>query len=72
LTEGVNRARGEAQEALHHLYIAQLKGYITTAVCCHYRDEYMECVRMLDGIERTVENHVPASDRRWPSLNCEP
>ena len=27
--EGVNRARGEALEAVHHLYIASLKGYIT-------------------------------------------
>ena len=27
--EGVNRSRGEANETIHHLFMAKLKGYIT-------------------------------------------
>jgi len=66
--EGVNRARGEALETIHDLYVAHLKGYHKQEVYDEYRDRYLECVRMLNGMERTLEKHLPPSERRWPSV----
>jgi four helix bundle protein len=77
--EGVNRSRGEALETVHHLYISGLKRYITQAEYEHYRERYAECVRMLNGMEKTLERHLPPKDRRFPTqddaapnLNPEP
>ncbi len=64
--EGVNRSRGEAAETVHHLYMALLEGYETQATYEEYRARYQECIRMLNGMERTLEKQLPASDRRWP------
>jgi len=63
--EGVNRARGEALETIHHLYIALLKTYITSEVYEKLRARYLECVRMLNGMERTLEKNLPRAERRW-------
>ena len=65
--EGVNRARCEALETVHHLFIAELKGYVEQTVYESYRERYEECVRMLNGLERTLERQLPVSERRWPS-----
>ena len=65
--EGVNRARGEALETVHHLYMAQLKKYIDQHVYDVFRDRYLECVRMLNGLERKLETLLTAENRRWPS-----
>ena len=74
--EGVNRARCEALETVHHLNIAKMKGYIGDDVYGAYRDRYLECVRMLNGLERTLERQLDRRDRRWPhehpNLNPEP
>lgn len=70
--EGVNRARGEALETLHHLYIARLKQYITMQTYTQYQARYAECVRMLNGMERTLEKHLPHADRRWPNPEPQP
>ena len=67
--EGVNRSRGEAAETIHHLYIAHLKGYETQTTYEEYRARYQECIRMLNGMERTLEKQLPESDRRWPNLS---
>jgi four helix bundle protein len=64
--EGVNRARGEALETVHHLFIAKLKGYVTDDEYEELRRRYQECVRMLNGMEKTLEAQLPASDRRFP------
>lgn len=64
--EGVNRARGEALETVHHLYIAKLKKYVPEREYDRYRSRYMECVRMLNGLERTLEQQLDADSRRWP------
>lgn len=64
--EGVNRARGEALETVHHLFIARLKGYVSDADYESYRERYEECVRMLNGLERKVGLELPESERRWP------
>src|SRR5258705_497430 len=50
--EGVNRSRGEGLETVHHLYIAQIKGYIDRATYNDFRSGYHECVRMLNGLEQ--------------------
>jgi four helix bundle protein len=64
--EGINRSRGEAAETIHHLYIALLKGYESQATYEEYRARYQECIRMLNGMERSLEKQLPESDRRWP------
>ena len=63
--EGVNRARGESGESIHHLYIAKKKQYIIDDVYHEYRARYKECVRMLNGLEKTLEQQIPESLRRW-------
>ena len=63
--EGVNRSRGEAGETIHHLFMAKLKGYITNKTYQEFRDRYKECIRMLNGLEKTLESKVPERDRRW-------
>ena len=63
--EGVNRSRGEAAETIHHLYMAKLKGYITEIVYIEFRGRYKECIRMLNGLERTLERKLPDRERRW-------
>lgn len=64
--EGVNRAREEALETIHHLYIGRLKGYISQEEYEAFRSRYLECVRMLNGLERTLERKIDESSRRWP------
>ena len=63
--EGVNRARGEAAETIHHLFMAKLKGYATEKAFREFRDRYKECIRMLNGLEKTLERKVPERERRW-------
>jgi four helix bundle protein len=76
--EGVNRARGEALESVHHLYIASRKGYLLSGDFESYRTRYQECVRMLNGLERKLEEKLDPEYRRFPSqseprtLNPEP
>ena len=64
--EGVNRSRGEAAETIHHLYMAHLKGYETEETYETFRERYQECIRMLNGMERTLEKQLPERYRRWP------
>jgi four helix bundle protein len=65
--EGVNRARGESLETIHHLYMAQLKGYISEKIFNTFRNRYLECVRMLNGLEKTLEQQLDKPCRRWPT-----
>jgi four helix bundle protein len=64
--EGVNRARTEALETVHHLFIACRKNYLSHEVYETYYARYHECVRMLNGLERTLEKQLPPHERRWP------
>ena len=61
----MNRARGEAAETIHHLFMAKLKGYITKKVYLEIRGRYKECIRMLNGLEKTLERKIPERERRW-------
>lgn len=70
--EGVNRSRGEAAETVHHLFMARLKGYETRDTYETYRLRYQECIRMLNGMERTLEKQLPESARRWPAVQEDP
>jgi len=63
--EGVNRSRGEAGETIHHLFMAKLKGYITDEVYLEVKGRYKECIRMLNGLEKTLERKIPERERRW-------
>lgn len=63
--EGINGSRGEPAETIHHLYMAKLKGYIHDNTCNDFRTRYKECIRMLNGLEKTLERKIPAQQRRW-------
>ncbi len=63
--EGVNRSRGEASETVHHLFMASLKGYMTDEAYWAFRERYKECIRMLNGLEKTLERKLPDKERRW-------
>jgi four helix bundle protein len=63
--EGVNRSRGEAAETIHHLFMAKLKEYITEKVYLEFKGRYKECIRMLNGLEKTLERKIPERERRW-------
>jgi four helix bundle protein len=63
--EAVNRSRGEAAETIHHLFMAKLKGYITEKLYLEFRGGYKECIRMLNGLEKTLERKIPERERRW-------
>lgn len=64
--EGVNRARGEALETVHHLYIAKLKHHINDTQYQEYRERYLETVRMLNGLEKTLDKQLTENSQRWP------
>jgi four helix bundle protein len=63
--EGVNRSRAEAGETLHHLFMSKLKKYTKDEVYKTYRERYKECIRMLNGLEKSLERYVPEKERRW-------
>ncbi len=45
--------------------MAKLKGYLTERLYEEYRDRYKECIRMLNGLEKTLEQKIPERERRW-------
>jgi four helix bundle protein len=63
--EGTNRARGEAAETIHHLFMAKQKQYLSEESFELYRSRYHECIRMLNGLERKLELRLPPEARRF-------
>jgi four helix bundle protein len=63
--EGANRSRVEANETIHHLFMAKLKGYISEQVYAEFKERYKECIRMLNGLEKTLGRKIPERERRW-------
>ncbi len=63
--EGANRSRAEAGETIHHLFMAKLKGYISEEVYLEFRSRYKECIRMLNGLEKTLEQKIPKREQHW-------
>ena len=45
--------------------MAKLKGYIKSDVYTTYRERYKQCIRMLNGLEKSLERHLPEKERRW-------
>ena len=45
--------------------MAKLKGYITEQIYLEFRERYKECIRMLNGLEKTLEQKIPERERRW-------
>jgi len=39
--------------------------YISHGEYREFQYRYKECIRMLNGLERTLERKVPEKDRRW-------
>ncbi len=70
--EGVNRARGEALETIHHLHVARLKTYIDVQTFADTAERYRECIRMLNGLERWHERMLPPNQRVWPDASAHP
>jgi four helix bundle protein len=62
--EGLNRARGEAGETIHHLYMAKLKSYQPECDFLKIKARYKQCIRMLNGLEKSLERHIPEQDRK--------
>jgi hypothetical protein len=54
------------------LYMASLKGYVLTPQFETFRCDYEDCIRMLNGLEKKLERHLPPSERRWPELHPDP
>ena len=46
--------------------MASLKKYITDAIFQSYKSRYKQCIRMLNGMEKSLEKHLPENERRWP------
>ncbi|MGB6045339.1 MAG: four helix bundle protein [Pirellulales bacterium] len=63
--EGVNRARGEVFESIHHLFMGHRKSYVSDQVYGEFKNRLLECVRMLNGLEKTYEKQLPPDTRRW-------
>lgn len=70
--EGVNNSRNEANETIHHLYIAFPKRYEPQERFNNLLERYEECIRMLNGLERAFEQQLPPSERKWTRPNLEP
>jgi hypothetical protein len=45
--------------------MARQKGYISADVYESFRAKYKECIRMLNGLEKTLEQKLPEGERRW-------
>lgn len=69
---GVNGSRCEANETIHHLYIAHRKKYISRDCFQRFQDGYEECVRILNGLERSLERRLPSREHKWPANRVEP
>jgi hypothetical protein len=45
--------------------MAKMKRYIQNDVYATYRERYKQCIRMLNGLEKSLERHLPEKERRW-------
>jgi hypothetical protein len=45
--------------------MAREKAYVTAEVYASFRARYKECIRMLNGLEKTLEQKLPEGERRW-------
>jgi four helix bundle protein len=52
--QSINRAMGELRETQHHLMIAHRKGYLHADQYRAMLARYVECAKMLRGLERSI------------------
>ena len=45
--------------------MAKRKAYIGDDTFRSFKSRYKECIRMLNGMEKSLEKHLPEHDRRW-------
>jgi four helix bundle protein len=62
--EGIHRGKGEVAETIHLLFMTKLRGYITEKAYMGFRRRFIVCLRMLNGLEKTLERKVSEHDRR--------
>lgn len=55
---------GDEVTGSNYVDIATLKGYITEKVYLEFRGRDKECIRMLNGLEKTLERKVPERELR--------
>ena len=48
------------------VYQRLCKLHIDESVYASYRGRYKECIRMLNGLDKSLEKRLPESERRWP------
>ena len=48
-----------------YMDVEDLEAYITIEIFRSYKTRYKECIRMLNGLEKSLEKHLPEGDRRW-------
>ncbi len=46
-------------------YFCVMKEYISVEIYKEYRNRYKECVRMLNGLEKSLERNIPEKNRKW-------
>ena len=50
---------------LCQLHLEVCEKYLSQRTFQSYRERYSECIRMLNGLEKTLEKKLPPGDRRW-------
>lgn len=55
-TECISRSQGEIREVVHHLEIASAKGYLKKMDLAKIVSAYIECSKMLYGLEKALES----------------
>lgn len=58
----INRALAELRETQHHLLIAFRKQYLSKEEYSQLMDAYMQCAKMLRGIQRSMTRRQPDSN----------
>jgi hypothetical protein len=56
---------GNGVSTSNYMDMAKLKGYITEKVYIEFRGRYKEYIRMLNGLEKTLERKIPERECRW-------
>jgi hypothetical protein len=52
--------------------MAKMKGYVDETIYGALRERYSECIRMLNGLEKSLERQIPEDDRRWIAREAQP
>lgn len=67
--EGINRARGETLETIHHLYIALRKNYISPDDFSRFETDLNHALKMLVALQKSAEKRLPPDQRQFPTAS---